>query len=459
MDRYIIEKEKRIQVMDQTDVLVAGGGTAGVIAAIAAARSGADVLLVEQFGALGGSATEGLVTPMMNVSIEGNPMCSSISDEINSKMIEMGYGAEDIQDNKGYFDPLMLEFALEDMAVQAGVRLLYYTCICDVLKENVSLKGVIIENKAGRSAILASRVIDCTGDGDVARRAGVRFEKGNPDTGKNQPMSVRYIMSGVDIGRFDEFLSSLGGKGRYSPHLFHAAVVWGSNHPLESVFKKALDAGELTYEDGAYWQVFGVPGKPDVLAFNCPEIFEGVDGVNPQDLTNAQVYAKKAIMRHLMFYKKYIPGFEGSYISSVASQVGIRESIRIRGIYYLTDDDIIMYRKFEDHIARSNYPIDIHGKKLVNRYMDAEGKDIVPYYEIPYRCLVPEGMSNLLVAGRCISASFLAQSSLRIQPTVRAMGEAAGTAAAMSISKGIGVDGIDGKEVREKMLRRGAVFG
>lgn len=459
MENIIIEKQKEIKVVANVDVLVAGGGTAGAVAAIAAARSGARVLVVEQFGALGGSATEGLVTPLMHTGIKGNPMCSSISDEINSKMIEIGYGASDNNDNNGFFDPHMLKFVLEDMAVEAGVKILYYTFICDVIKEGNDVKGIIVENKAGRSAILASRIIDCTGDGDVSFKAGVPFEKGDPETGKNQPISVRYVMSGVDIKRFVEFINSLGEtKIDYKPPLFHTAVVWDRNWPLEPVFRKAFEAGELTYEDGAYWQVFGIPGKPDALAFNCPEIFEGVDGTNPEDLTNAQVYAKRTIMRHLRFYKKYLPGFEGSYIAEVASQVGVRESRRIRGLYYLTDEDVILYRKFEDYIARSNYPVDIHGKKLINKYFDAKEKDRIPYYEIPYRCLVAAEVNNLLVAGRCISATFLAQSSLRVQPTVRAIGEAAGIAAAMSVQRNIGLDKVDGKDVREEMIRRGAKF-
>lgn len=137
------------------------------------------------------------------------------------------------------------------------------------------------------------------------------------------------------------------------------------------------------------------------------------------------------------FYKKYFPGFENSYITEVAAQVGIRESRRIKGIYELTDEDVILCRKFDDYIVKSNYPVDIHGYNLLHKSIDMSGKDSIPYYEIPYRCLVPVNVKSLLVAGRCISASFNAQSSLRIQPTVRAIGEAAGIAAAISVSENI----------------------
>jgi flavin-dependent dehydrogenase len=196
---FIVEKEKRTKVIDNVEVLVAGGGTAGAIAAIAAARRGFKVMIVEQFSSLGGSATEGLVTPLMNTNIEGNPMCSSISDEINNRIIGLGFAAEDDSNNKGHFDPLMLKLVLEEMAAEAGVKILYYTYICDVYKEDDKIAGVIIENKGGRSAILASRVIDCTGDADVAYLCKVPMESGQIDTGKNQPMSVRYMMFRVCI--------------------------------------------------------------------------------------------------------------------------------------------------------------------------------------------------------------------------------------------------------------------
>jgi Dehydrogenases (flavoproteins) len=456
MENYYVEKERKLEIENGFDIVVAGGGTAGVVAAIAAARSGKKVLIVEQFGALGGSASMGLVTPLMNTGIAGNPMCSSISDEINNRMMKSGYCYEDIYNNKGHFDPVMLRFILEDMAVEAGAGLLYYTFLCGPYMEDGVVKGVVVENKKGRYAIAASRVIDCTGDGDIARRAGVTVDSGNPETGKNQPMSVRYTVSGVNVEKFSDFLRGFG--SRHILPLVNAAVVWGKNLPLEGLFKKALERGDITYEDGVYWQVDNLPGKPDAMTFNCPEILNGVDGTNPVDLTNAQVYAKKAIMRQVTFYKKYLPGFENCYITEVAPMVGIRESRRIKGMYELTTEDVVLCRKFGDHIAKSNYPVDIHGYKSLCEHIDMNGKDPVPYYEIPYRCLVPVNIKGLIVAGRCISASFVAQSTLRIQPTVRAIGEAAGIAAAMSIDNNSWFDEIDGAVVRSEMIRRGARF-
>ena len=449
---------RNLPISYDMDVIVAGGGTAGAIAAIAAARSGVKVLLIEQFGGLGGTATQALVTPLMHSHINGNPLCSSISEEVNSKLIDLGYSFRDAGNNTGHFDPIILKMVLEEMAEESGVTLLYYTHIIDVIVENKTIKGLIVDNKSGTSAVLGKRIIDCTGDGDVAYKAGVEFEKGNPKTGKNQPISVRYMMSGVDVKKFADFLNENYGSCNYNPPIFHTAMVWGGSWGLKPLFQKALDAGDITYDDGAYWQVFGVPGRKDGLAFNCPEIFDNIDGTNAEHLTQAQIKGKKAILRHLKFYKKYFPGFEDAYITEIATQVGVRETRRFKGLYTLTDEDLILNRKFKDYISRCNYPIDIHGYELTNGRVDAKDKDPIPYYEVPFRCLVPQGIENLILAGRCISASFLANSSLRIQVVARATGEAAGIASALSITRDIGFAQLTGEEVRKEMERKGAKF-
>jgi hypothetical protein len=459
MSGYITENERQTPIFDEVDIAVAGGGTAGTVAAIAAAQSGMRVLIIEQFGSLGGSSTNGMVTPHMSIGIPENPLCSSVGAEIDKAMVESGFGAH--QSRSLAFDPEMLKFTLESIALERGVKILYYTLVSGVIKEDGKVTGLIVENKAGRSAILAKTVIDCSGDGDICVLAGVPYDRGNPDNGKNQAMSVRYMMSGVDIEKFVTFIRKYKPDQEYRKPFFHTASVWGGNGkwPLEPLFKKALDAGDITREDGQYWQVFGVPGKKDVLAFNCPEIFDRTDGTSPLDLTEAQIYSRKAIQRLTKFYKKYFEGFENAYVSAVAPMVGVRESRRIKCRYTLQDDDVFTYRKFPDGIVQNNYPLDVHGFK--GKYNEAGRKtppDGKTYYEIPYLCLVPVGVKALLVAGRCISASFAAQSSLRVMVPVRALGEAAGIAAAMSIKQGVDVSEINGEEVRREMIRCGADF-
>ena len=204
--------------------------------------------------------------------------------------------------------------------------------------------------------------------------------------------------------------------------------------------------------------MFNIPGRNDSVAFNNPEFFEDLDGTNPDTLTKTQVAGKKAIYRQLAFYKKYMKGFENAYIADIAAMVGIRESRNITTEYVLTGADLMSRKKFDDAFCQSNYPVDIHGYTLefVSRFKPAE--DANPYYEIPYGSLVVKGFENLLVAGRCLGAEFLAQSSLRIQPCCRSAGEAAGIAAALALDAKIPAREVDGRKVRKIMEDRGAVY-
>ena len=452
----VLEPARQLPVAASADVVVAGGGTAGVVAAIAAARSGVSVLLVESSGSLGGTATNGLVTPMMSIQIDGAPMCSSISDDINDRMAALGAGSQ--RDGTVFFDPEMMGFVLDQLAREAGVQMLRHTLVTGAVMRQGRIVGILTENKRGREAILGKRFIDCTGDGDVCVRAGAGYEAGDPETGRNQPISLRYMMSGVDLKRFAGFLNSLDPQGRYEADHFHTACVWNRKWPLEPIFRQALEAGELTWEDGLYWQVFSVPGRPDTLAFNCPEVFDRVNGTDASDLTHAQMYGREAMLRLSRFYRARLPGFENAFITQVAPQVGVRESRRIHCLYRLSDEDVLLRRKFPDGVAQSNYPIDIHGLDLMNRELGEAQADVNPWYEVPYRAMVVADVENLLVAGRCVDASFAAQATLRVQPTVRALGEAAGIAAALSIQQDVSPARLEGAVVRQEMLRRGARF-
>jgi hypothetical protein len=212
--------------------------------------------------------------------------------------------------------------------------------------------------------------------------------------------------------------------------------------------------GVLRESDGNYFQVFSMAGRPGELAFNCPRIGADTRGTDPFHLTRAQVKGREITQRYVEFCRRYLPGCEASYLVGTAPMVGVRESRRIRGEYYLTTDDVLGGRKFADAILRNNYPLDIHrdtdDKLTMTRLPPDE------YHEVPYRCLVPLGVNNLLVAGRCLSASFEAQSSVRIQPNCRAMGQAAGLAAVLSLRAGITPRALDGVELRQALRDRGA---
>jgi len=417
-------------------------------------------LVVEQMGFLGGTQTGALVTPMMPNPIDGKPLNGGIDMEINLRMNAMRESGVWKDGNRGWFNPEHLKFILEQMNLQAGAELLYYTFVEDVVMEGNSVRGVVVANKAGRSAIFAKRTIDATGDGDIAFRAGAPFEAGEADTGKNQPFGVRFHLGNIDLRKFAEFLASLGAhdvmataEGSDVP-LIHTAMVWGGGWTLEPVFRKAVADGALEESDGNYFQVFSMAGRPGELAFNCPRISQDVDGTNPFHLTTAQIRGRQAIRRYLAFARKYLPGCEKAYLVLSAPMVGVRESRRILGEYYLTTEDVLSGKKFEDAILRNCYPLDIHrdpeDKKVTLQKLPAG-----VFHEVPYRCLVPLKIEDLLVAGRCFSGSFEAQSSVRIQSNCRAMGEAAAVAAALSLKGNVPARQVDGKRVRETLRALG----
>jgi len=448
-----------LPILRDVDLLVVGGGTAGAIAGIAGGRAGLKTLVVEQFGFLGGSQSGALVTPMMPNQIEGEPLNGGIDMELNRRMNAMCESGVWKDGNRGWFNPEMLKHVLEQMSGEAGTELLYFTFVDDVIMEENAVRGVTVVNKAGRSAILAKRIIDASGDADIAFRAGAPVEVGDPETGINQPFSVRFHLGNIDLNRFAEYLKSLGrhdvmeaAEGSDVP-LIHTAMVWGKGWTLEPLFRKAVDEGVLLESDGHYFQVFSMAGRPGEMAFNCPRIRESVDGTNPFHLTRAMVTGRELINRYVAFCRTYLPGFERSYLVFSAPMVGVRESRRIRGEYYLTTEDYFAARKFDDAILRNCYPLDIHRDK--DHALNMQRLKPGEYHEVPYRCLIPLRVENLLVAGRCFSGSFEAQSSVRIQSNCRAMGEAAAVASAMSLQRNVPPRQMDGKDLRARLKELG----
>ncbi|MBQ5770472.1 MAG: FAD-dependent oxidoreductase [Clostridia bacterium] len=439
------------------DVVVCGAGTAGAVAAIAAADQGKNVILIEQYGIPGGSATLSLVTPLMRTGIKGNPMCSYISDEINRRAVETGASID-----KGdiWLDPMMLGIILEEMLMERGVKVLYHTTIIGAEKEGNSVTCVNIFNKSGHGKVFGKVFIDATGDADVCALLELPMLHGNEEDGKNQPVSLRYVLGGVDTDAFWAFYSEKDtGAPTPRPVQYHGAVTTDERRefPLRPLFFEAIEKGDLVYDDAVYWQFFTVPGRADAIAFNCPEFFDFHDADDAENLTFVQLEGKKAIVRQLKFYRKYIPGFEKAYIAQISTMVGIRESRRAVTDHIITNNECLAHMQFDDAICQSNYPVDIHGRKL-NTYdiIKDSGK---PYYEIPLRALIVKDVDNLLVAGRNLGAEFVAQSSIRVIPTCRAMGEAAGICASLAIDEGRkSLHGFDGARVREEMIARGAKF-
>nr|WP_281376983.1 FAD-dependent oxidoreductase [Deinobacterium chartae] len=435
------------------DVIVVGGGTSGAMAAIRAARAGARTLVVEAFGSLGGTGTNAQVTPLMRNVSAGENLNRGLTDELKARLIARGDGAVDRSGNDNWFNPEGMKYVLERMLIEAGGEVLYHTHFVDVLKRGEDLAAVVVHNKGGLQALRAGVYIDATGDADVAVAAGAPFDAGDAESGLHQAMSLRFTLAGVDQRALCAFLDAHGQK-QESPEFMHFWMVWGKNSSLEGLFRQAVADGVLLERDGDYFQGFSVPGRPGEISFNCPRLAADInDGADPWQLSQAQVDGKEAIERLLAFCRRYLPGCERSFLGSYAPMVGIRETRRIRGEYVLTLEDILECRTFEDGICRNHYPVDIHTPRGQKLYHERGGE--APYFrpdafhEIPYRSLLPLGVRNLLVAGRCASATFEAQSAIRVQQNCHTMGEAAGLAAAWAA----GAEGPSRGDVRSVDVR------
>jgi FAD dependent oxidoreductase len=305
----------------------------------------------------------------------------------------------------------------------------------------------------------AKSFIDATGDADLCVRAGAPFDAGDGD-GLHQSMSLRFILGGVNLKLLCAFLAHHG-QGQESPKFMHFWMVWDKKSSLELLFKQAVNDGVLLERDGDYFQGFSVPGMPGCISFNCPRLDAEINnGADAWTLSRAQVDGKLAIDRLLNFCRQYLEGCEDSFIASYAPMVGVRETRRVRGEYLLTLEDILECKTFDDAICRNHYPVDIHtprGKKLVHeRTGDFPYFKPDAFHEIPLRSIIPLGLENVLVPGRCASATFEAQSAIRVQQNCHSMGEAAGLAAAWMSARGLTAREIDGLELRAALKAQGA---
>lgn len=448
---------KNLLVLEGFDVVVAGGGTAGAVAAISAGMEGLRTLLVESEGALGGTQTLGLVTPIMSSHVAGDRLSSAIDMEIRARTTARLPLEEVGAEASRRFDPTALMSLLEEMALEHEVELFYRTTVVDVVRAGSSIRSLILHNRDGLFAVSAPRFIDCTGDAEVAQLAGVPCDSGDRE-GWNQAVTLRFEMSGVDLGRFGDWLEGTGQKmmTRY-PNLHWDMGSPAASPALKQLILEECAAGHLTKQDLAHFQLFAVAGKPGAINFNCPELGRDRDVARAKSVSRKLVEGRKAIQRVANFMRRGVPGFEDACVSDVAPLLGIRESRRIHARQTLSVEDLLAYRKFPDGIAMSNYPVDVHGASEPHQAL-AYAEVPIPekYWEIPFRALVPVEIDNLLVAGRCAGFDFIAQSAARVQHSCRAMGEAAGIAARLCRDDGVSFPGLDGARVRERMRRRGA---
>jgi hypothetical protein len=441
-----------VPVIADTDVLVVGGGSSGVAAATAAARNGAATILVERYGFLGGTSTAGMVGPFMtSYSADGRErIVGGLFQEVVDRMVALGGAVDPAGIPAGSphaafidyghahvtpFHPEALKLAVLDMVAGAGARIMFHTAFVDVLAG-----GIVVLNKAGLGIVRARVLVDASADGDVAARAGAPFAVGRAD-GKMMPATMFFRIGGVDDAALSAWMAE------------HRRL-----HPGERLFEclvqeaKAEGRWHLPRE---YINLYREPAAGEYRV-NTTRL-HGVDGTNPDDLSRAEIEGRRQALFVFEFLRQRCPGCGHARLLETAAQIGIRETRHILGEYVLTGEDVLTGARFPDAVARCAYPIDIHdptGSRGILRGPQEAGR---AYYEIPYRCLVPRAVENLLVAGRPISATHEGAASARVIPPCYATGQAAGTAAALCAREGILPRALDGPRLRALLRKQGAI--
>jgi hypothetical protein len=442
----------------ETDVLVVGGGPAGLGAALGAAQAGAKVVLAERYGFLGGNATAALVMPLMSFHTyrprreksgsttllpadhgPGEPVIAGALATLLERLVKAG-GAIPPSVKTGYvvpFDPEVFKLVALDLLDEAGVKFLFHAFASDVTADD-GLRGVVFESKSGPVVIRARAVVDCTGDGDIAARAGAPFEIGREEDGLVQPMTLMFRVTEFERAAFDAYVKQ------------HPEQ-WRGVHGLWDLIRKAAAAGELqlSREDLLF---FAAPHERE-LSVNSTRVTR-VLGTDVWDLSYAEWESRRQMRQIAAFFRRYVPGFEKAYVVQSGVNIGVRETRRIAGDYRLTVEDILQARKFPDVIARSTYPVDIHNPEgsgtTLKRVPPGEA------YDIPLRSLLPQKVEGLLVAGRCISGTHEAHSSYRVMPVSMATGQAAGVCAALAVRRKKPAREVAPADVQDELIRQGA---
>ena len=445
------------------DVVVAGGGLAGVSAAIAAAREGLSVCLIEASGVVGGAATNGLVAPISSLNGNiSNVKFGGIGQEFVDLNIEKA--KEFCKATEAPANSLhTTKYVLLEMLYQAGVKILFHTFIVDaILNDDDSLNSVLVATKAGIQKVEGKLFIDCTGDGDLAYRTKATMVYGNGDgelssvvnagnkddvdgdyKGQVQPCSIMFTMGGVDIEE---------GK-----KLMNRTITYDMLGITKEDFLKWEYANTLGFEvddsnivpmpQGRVWLCKSLRKNEAVINMSR------VIGVNPTDplcYADAEVKAGRQVLAIVSYLQHFVPGFENSYLMDSACSLGIRESRRLSGEYMLTGNDAIDCVTFDDTIAHGSYIIDIHDPTGKRKALGGNIKG--DFYSIPYRSLITKKCKNLSVAGRLISADHVAMSSTRIQGTCMLTGQACGTAAAFAIKNGNSFVDVDVKALQNRLV-------
>ncbi len=431
----ITEAARQTPVRRHVDILVVGGGSAGLAAATAAARLGADVLLVDKNGYLGGTlamVTLGSICGLYTVTASDViPVVNGFAGELIARMDKLGAVKGPmrwLETASLLYDPTAIKLVADDMVTDAGVGLALHSLAVGVVKDGARIKGVIFEGRDGRWACMATTVIDCTGDANIAALAGADFEH---DPSLIQAPTTMFRFGGVDTGR--------------------AAAM--TRDELRNHLEKAVAAGlPLPRTAGGMFSL-----REGAMHLNITRVLRGdrsPDPLNTEEITSAERDGRRQLRIYLDAFRRFVPGYENAFISDIGAEIGVRESRRVRGDYWLTLDDVLNEARFADSIACSAWPVEEHGAGRATRWVFLKPGT---FYELPFRMMLPVGIDGLVVAGRCASASHDAHASMRVAAVCMALGEAAGVAAAQAGAGDIRKLDIGG--LRRQLERQGAIVG
>jgi len=447
--RRIVEPQKDIPVLDDCDVLVVGGGPAGISAALAARRAGADTILLERYGCFGGVITTVGMETIAWYRYEGTVDSEGIGVEMEKLAAKMGGSIKWPYNDSECLDADFFKIVADHLVTEAGVRPYLHCLAAEVIMDGNVIKGVITESKSGRYAILAQRVVDCTGDADVAHLAGVPYRK----TPKDEMMGVTTVFScaGVDKEKFLQYT-------RENPATY---ADWGRTWKQETTGKEdSLPSPYLEKEFIKAREMGIMPKNIDTISGSWSALsdageatnlnlvhMKGIDSTDVRDLTRAEMQGRSETLYALQALKAVVPGFEKAKLRNFGMTLGCRDSRKIIGRYSLTENDVKNQARFEDSIG------------IFPEFLDGYNVLILPttgrYFQVPYGCLVPQDVDNLLVAGRCVAGDKISHCAMRNMMACTVTGQGAGAAAAVSLKQGATTATVDIRRVQNELQKQG----
>ncbi|MBQ8164028.1 MAG: FAD-dependent oxidoreductase [Clostridia bacterium] len=411
--------------MKKYDLIVIGGGLSGVAAAVCASRQGASVLLVERNGSLGGAMSNCSVYPFMWYSVKTE---SGENRELSDGIFkEMCNRHKALTDGTNGYQPEFFKFVLDDMVCESGVDVLFHTQLIDVMKDKRTLKSVRLAGKEGVYDAEADFFIDATGDGDLLFYSGCEFQLGREKDYLCQPMTTCFRLCNIDTKAFED-----------------------DKKRLEALYSEKRASGEIKNPRENILTFLGI--GDGIVHFNTTRIIKR-DPTSSIDISRAEIEARRQVLEMYKFLRENSESCKNATLISIAPEIGVRESRKLKGVYILTADDLKNCVDFEDSIALGNYHIDIHNPEGTGTYIHWFAPH--EYYRIPYRSLLPKETDNLLVAGRCLSATHEAHSAVRIMPICACLGEAAGVAAAVSLKTTKNAHTVNIAKVQDIIIKNG----